>query len=166
MMRAAMKRLELANFNLNLLLALDGLLSERSVTAAAKRVRVTPSAMSPFPLRSCVTFSVTHSSFDPAGEWCSAHGPRRFVRPAAHLARRDAERLLRGGTTFDPATAARHFVIAAPDFLATLLLPPLLDAAAGGAGHVVGDRAERAARERVAPRDGRCRSGARHDRST
>ena len=41
-----MSRLELANFNLNLLVALDGLLSQRSVTAAAKRVRVTPSAMS------------------------------------------------------------------------------------------------------------------------
>ncbi len=36
----------LANFNLNLLLALDALLGERSVTAAARRVRVTPSAMS------------------------------------------------------------------------------------------------------------------------
>src|ERR687884_264738 len=41
-----MRRVDLSNFNLNLLLALDGLLSQRSVTAAAKRVRVTPSAMS------------------------------------------------------------------------------------------------------------------------
>src|ERR1051325_11365940 len=41
-----MPRLELANFNLNLLVALDGLLSQRSAAAAAKRVRVTPSAMS------------------------------------------------------------------------------------------------------------------------
>src|SRR4029078_12988751 len=41
-----MSRLDLENFNLNLLLALDGLLSQRSVTAAARRVRVTPSAMS------------------------------------------------------------------------------------------------------------------------
>ena len=36
-----MKRIDLSNFNLNLLLALDGLLNQRSVTAAAKRVRVT-----------------------------------------------------------------------------------------------------------------------------
>jgi len=43
---------------------------------------------------------------------------------------KDAERLLRGGATFEPATTARRFVIAAPDFLATLLLPPLLEAAA------------------------------------
>jgi DNA-binding transcriptional LysR family regulator len=42
----------------------------------------------------------------------------------------DAQRLLAGGATFDPATAERRFVIAATDFLATVLLPPLLDAAA------------------------------------
>src|SRR4029077_7552626 len=46
LLRAVMSRLDLGNFNLNLLLALDGLLSQRSVTAAARRVRVTPSAMS------------------------------------------------------------------------------------------------------------------------
>ena len=42
----------------------------------------------------------------------------------------DTERLLRGGTTFEPTSAERRFVIAAPDFLATLLLPALLAAAA------------------------------------
>ncbi len=42
----------------------------------------------------------------------------------------DAKRLLAGGTTFEPTTAERRFVIAAPDFLATLLLPPLLEAIA------------------------------------
>ena len=30
---------------------------------------------------------------------------------------------------FEPTTTARRFVIAAPDFLATMLLPPLLEAA-------------------------------------
>src|ERR1041385_3360878 len=45
-MIGAMSRLDLENFNLTLLPALDGLLSQRSVTAAARRVRVTPSAMS------------------------------------------------------------------------------------------------------------------------
>lgn len=47
-----------------------------------------------------------------------------------HTLLMDAERLLGGGATFDPATTARRFVIAAPDFLATLLMPALLDAAA------------------------------------
>jgi DNA-binding transcriptional LysR family regulator len=39
----------------------------------------------------------------------------------------DAQRLLQGGAAFDPATTERRFVIAATDFLTTLLLPPLLE---------------------------------------
>jgi DNA-binding transcriptional LysR family regulator len=123
-----MSRIQLANFNLNLLLALDGLLGERSVTAAAKRVRVTPSAMShslaelrlllgdPLLIRSGRAMVLT-----PRAE--ALAGP-------LHKLLGETERLLRGGPTFDPMTAERRFVIAAPDFLATLLLPPLLDAIA------------------------------------
>jgi DNA-binding transcriptional LysR family regulator len=123
-----MRRLDLANFNLNLLLALDGLLSQRSVTAAAKRVRVTPSAMSHS------LAELRHLLGDPL---LVRSGRGMVLTPRAealvdplHTLLMDVERLLRGGATFDPATAARRFVIAAPDFLATLLLPPLLDAAA------------------------------------
>jgi len=123
-----MSRLDLENFNLNLLLALDGLLRHRSVTAAAKRVRVTPSAMS-------------HSLAelrDHLGDPLLVRSGRGMVlTPRAealvgplHALLKDAERLLRGGAEFDPATTSRRFVIAAADFLATLLLPPLLDAIA------------------------------------
>lgn len=123
-----MRRIQLANFNLNLLLALDGLLAERSVTAAAKRVCVTPSAMShslaelrellgdPLLVRSGRAMALT-----PRAE--------ALVGPL-HKLLVDTERLLGSGTTFDPARAERNFVIAAPDFLATLFLPPLLEAAA------------------------------------
>ena len=119
---------QLASFNLNLLLALDGLLRERSVTAAARRVRVTPSAMShslaelrvllgdPLLIRSGRAMVLT-----PRAE--ALAGP-------LHKLLGETERLLGGGPTFDPRTAERRFVIAAPDFLATLLLPPLLAAAA------------------------------------
>ena len=123
-----MRRVDLSNFNLNLLLALDGLLSQRSVTAAAKRVRVTPSAMS-------------HSLAelrDLLGDPLLVRSGRGMVlTPRAealvtplHTLLMDAERLLGGGATFDPATTARRFVIAATDFLATLLMPALLEAAA------------------------------------
>jgi len=123
-----MRDLELANFNLNLLLALDALLGERSVTAAARRVRVTPSAMShslaelrellgdPLLVRTGRAMVLT-----PRAE--------ALVGPL-HTLLVDAERILRGGTSFDPATAKRQFAIAAPDFLATMLLPPLLETAA------------------------------------
>ena len=123
-----MRRVDLSNFNLNLLLALDGLLSQRSVTAAAKRVRVTPSAMSHS------LSELRHLLGDPLLVR-SGRGmvltPRAeaLVRPL-HTLLMDAERLLGGGAAFDPATTARRFVIAAADFLATLLMPALLDAAA------------------------------------
>jgi DNA-binding transcriptional LysR family regulator len=40
-----MTRVDLADVNLNLLVALDALVHERSVTGAARRAHVTPSAM-------------------------------------------------------------------------------------------------------------------------
>lgn len=123
----AMSRLELANFNLNLLVALDALLGARSVTVAAKRARVTPSAMSHSlaELRSLLGDPLLVRS-----------GRAMVLTPRAealvgplHQLLGDAERLLQGGGAFDPSTAERRFVIAAPDFLATLLLPSLLSAA-------------------------------------
>src|SRR2546425_9089806 len=122
-----MARLELGDFNLNLLLALDGLLSQRSVTAAARRVRVTPSAMS---------HSLSELRYLLGDPLLVRSGRGMVLTPRAealvgpmHTLLKDVERLLRGGTSFDPATTSRRFVIAAPDFLATLLLPSLLDAA-------------------------------------
>src|SRR5262245_14255501 len=101
--------LDLASFNLNLLLALDGLLSERSVTAAAKRVRVTPSAMSHS------LSELRHLLGDPL---LVRSGRGMVLSPRAetlvgplHTLLGDIERLLRSGATFDPATAARRFVI-------------------------------------------------------
>jgi DNA-binding transcriptional LysR family regulator len=120
------RRFELANFNLNLLVALDALLAERSVTAAARKVRVTPSAMShslaelrerlgdPLLVRSGRAMVLT-----PRAEG--------FLAPLRRLLV-DTERLLGGGPAFDPSSATRRFVIAAPDFLATLLLPTLMSA--------------------------------------
>lgn len=126
--RLRMRPIELRNFNLNLLLALHGLLSERSVTSAARRVGVTPSAMSH-------SLAELRELLDDPLLVRSGRGmlltPRaeNLVGPL-HKLLDDAERMLRGGTTFEPSTAERHFVIAAPDFLATLLLPPLLEAIA------------------------------------
>jgi len=123
-----MDRFELANFNLNLLVALDALLGERSVSAAAKLARVTPSAMShslaelrallgdPLLVRSGRAMVLT-----PRAE---------ALGPPLRKVLLDAKRLLAGGARFDPASAERRFVIAAPDFLATLLLPSLLAAIA------------------------------------
>src|SRR5882757_6044414 len=121
-----MRRVDLSNFNLNLLLALDGLLGQRSVTAAAKRVRVTPSAMSHS------LAELRELLGDPllvrAGRGMVLTPRAELLVGPLHTLLLDAERLLRGGASFEPSTTARRFVVAAPDFLATLLMPPILDA--------------------------------------
>ena len=123
-----MPPLELTSFNLNLLLALDGLLTERSVTAAARRVGVTPSAMSHSlaELRELLNDPLLVRS---GRAMLPTPRAEALVAPL-HKLLGDAQRLLSGGTRFEPMTAERRFMIAAPDFLATLLLPPLLEAIA------------------------------------
>jgi DNA-binding transcriptional LysR family regulator len=120
------RKIDLASINLNLLVALDALLRDRSVTEAARRTRVTPSAMS----------HSLASLRDLVGDQLLVRSGRGMVlTPRAEalvaplrLLLGDAERLLAGGASFDPSSAKRTFVIAAPDFLTTLLLPPLLAA--------------------------------------
>jgi DNA-binding transcriptional LysR family regulator len=132
-----MDRFELANFNLNLLVALDALLGERSVSAAAKLTRVTPSAMSHSlaELRAMLDDPLLVRS----GRAMVPTPRAEALGPPLRKLLLDAKRLLAGGTIFDPATAERRFVIAAPDFLATLLLPPLLQAIALEAPGIVLD---------------------------
>jgi len=128
---------ELANFNLNLLVALDALLGERSVSAAAKLTRVTPSAMSHSlaELRALLGDPLLVRS----GRGMVLTPRAEALAPSLRKLLLDARRLLAGGTSFDPATAERRFVIAAPDFLATLLLPPLLEVIALEAPGIVLD---------------------------
>jgi DNA-binding transcriptional LysR family regulator len=121
-----MSRVDLSNVNLNLLVALDALLHERSVTAAARRAHVTPSAMSHSlaQLRDLLG--------DPllvrAGRGLALTARAQDLIAPLHRVLLDAQAILQDGARFDPAVARRHFVIAAPDFLATLLMPGLLRA--------------------------------------
>lgn len=158
----AMDRFELANFNLNLLVALDALLDERSVSGAAKRTRVTPSAMSHSlaELRALLDDPLLVRS----GRAMVLTPRAEALGPPLRTLLLDTKRLLAGGTTFDPATAERRFVIAAPDFLATLLLPPLLRAIALEAPGIALEIVPSPARKRLVTGDGRAGSGAGCDR--
>jgi DNA-binding transcriptional LysR family regulator len=120
------RKIDLASFNLNLLVALDALLRERSVTVAARRARVTPSAMSHSlaTLRELLGDPLLVRSGRAMVLTARAEG---LVAPLRALLT-DAERLLSTGPSFDPNTAKRTFVIAAPDFFGTLLMPSLLEA--------------------------------------
>lgn len=109
---------------MNLLLALEALLREASVTRAARQVHITQSAMSRnlAALRGLI------------GDPLLIRGPGGMrLTPRAQaligpleLGLRQLQRALGEETGFDPATSSRRFTLAMGDFLAALLVPPLL----------------------------------------
>jgi DNA-binding transcriptional LysR family regulator len=118
--------MRLDHFDLNLLVAFDALLDERSVTRAAQRLNVTQSAMSASLKR------LREALGDPL---LLQHG--RAMIPTPHALALAPEvsatlaslrRLTQPSAGFDPATATRVFRVAASDYIATVLLAPLLRA--------------------------------------
>jgi DNA-binding transcriptional LysR family regulator len=116
--------MRLDSFDLNLLVALDVLLEERSVTRAARRLNVTQSAMSAALKRLREAFQ---------DELLVLHGKRMV--PTAHALTLAPEvgtaiarlrSLIATGTGFDPATSKRRFRIDASDYITTVLLAPLI----------------------------------------
>jgi DNA-binding transcriptional LysR family regulator len=118
-----MARIELSSINLNLLVALDGLLETRAVGLAAKRAGVTTSAMSH-------SLAALRGLFD--DPLLVRAGGRMVLTPHAEALRQPLRDVLSNAAKLfevdavDPLRAARRFVIAAPDFLAALLVPPLV----------------------------------------
>jgi len=128
-----MSATDLSGINVNLLVALDLLLAERSVSRAAARAGVTPSAMShslralrglfddPLLIR-------THGGMTPSPLAQTLSGPLR-------KALRDLADVVNLEQAFEPAVARRPFIVCAPDFIGTLLgeqLAPLLAEEAPG----------------------------------
>lgn len=120
-----MHDVDLTGVNLNLLVYLDALLTERSVTRAARRLGITQSAMShnlrqlrdifgdPLLVRGKGGMSPTPRAEELAVPLRSG---LQFLR-----------RTLDGEPAFDPAASSRRFVVAAGDAAAMLMLPKLLE---------------------------------------
>lgn len=115
--------MNVSSINLNLLVALDALLAERSVTRAARRVGITQSAMSNALQRLRVLYG--DPLFQRVGRGIVPTARALLLAPQL----RDGLALL-GDTlapaAFDPATTQRTFVLAANDYVEFVLLPPLL----------------------------------------
>jgi len=116
---------DIESMDLNLLRVLDVLLDEGSVTAAARRLHRTPSAVSHALGR------LRDALDDPL---LVRSGNRLVPSPRADALREplsrvlaDLGRVLAVGAAFDPAASTRRFALAAPDALG-LLLPELLAA--------------------------------------
>ena len=125
-----MNMIQLKDVDLNLLVVLDALLQERSVTRAAERLHLTPSAVSHALKR-------LRELFD--DELLLRDGRR--MRPTVRaeglgetLPRLLAQvaRTIEAPEAFDPTTSARTFRMAAPDFIAPLMPSLLRDIHAAG----------------------------------
>jgi DNA-binding transcriptional LysR family regulator len=125
---------DLARVNANLLVALDLLLEEQSVGRAADRHRVTPSAMSH-------SLRALRDLFGDPLLIKTRRGMRATplalaLRGPLRRSLRDLGRAISTGLEFDPAHVERSFVIAAPDFISTLLMPHVARLLAGQAPRV------------------------------
>ena len=125
----------LSGFDLNLLVVFDVLLAERNVTRAAKRLGVTQSAVSNALAR-------LREALDDLVLVRAANG--MVPTPRALALQRDVRDALTriggaigGGSSFEPRTARRTFVIAATDYVQFVLLGALIERIRGSAPGVV-----------------------------
>lgn len=113
------------HFDLNLLVAFEALLQERSVTRAAKRLNVTQSAMS-------ASLKRLRESFH--DDLLVLHGKKMIpTQHALAIAPEVSDALIRlkgliaMSTRFDPAVSRRLFFVNASDYITTVLLVPLVE---------------------------------------
>jgi len=116
---------ELAAIDLNLLVAFDALARERSVTAAARRIGVTQSAMSHALRRLRALLGDPVFVRGASGMVLTARAESLVVPLRSGLV--TLGRALAHPARFDPATARRGFRIASPDLFDVLVIPPVLE---------------------------------------
>ncbi|MCQ8183526.1 LysR family transcriptional regulator [Methylomonas sp. SURF-1] len=114
---------DLRTFDLNLLVAFDLLMRERSVSRAAERMFISQSAMSHVLQRLRQQLEDPLLVKTPAGMVPTARA-LALVEPVAAVLK-EVEGLIKAPAPFDPAGSRRSFAIAATDYVEALLLPKL-----------------------------------------
>lgn len=115
--------MRLEKFDLNLLVAFDTLVSEGSVTGAARRLGVTQSAMSAALKR--LRESLNDDILVQDGKRMIPTPTSLMLAPEVRAVIQQVRGLLATGTTFDPLISNRCFHIAASDYIATVVIAPL-----------------------------------------
>lgn len=126
--------MDLKHIDLNLLVALDALLTERNVTRAAARMSVGQSAMS-------ATLARLRRIFDDPilvreGRGLSATPFSESLIEPLRDALAQVEQVVNGARAFDPTTARKTFSIMATDYVTLIYLHPLLARLSQEAPHV------------------------------
>lgn len=114
---------KLAALDANLLVALDALLQEVNVTLAARRIGVTQSALSQTLARLRATFDDPLLVRMGRRMELTPFGSR--IRGRLRSAIGELEAVVADRPRFDPAKDSRRFVLAAVDYVAMVLVPPL-----------------------------------------
>jgi len=111
-------------FDLNLLVALDALLTERSVSRAAARLNLTQPAASAAlgRLRAYFNDDILLAS----GKRMLPTAHAESLAPVLRDVLQGIEQLISASTVFDPAASQRRFRICASDYITAVLLTPLL----------------------------------------
>jgi DNA-binding transcriptional LysR family regulator len=117
---------DLADVDLNLILALDALLAERHVTRAAARLGITQSAASHALARLRDVLDDPLLVRGPHGTMLPT-ARATALAPAVHRILVDLSAVLRGDAAFDPATARRTFRIGTSDYVELVLMPRLVE---------------------------------------
>ena len=115
--------MSLSSLDLNLLLVLDTVLAERSVARAARRLHVTPSAVSNALAR--LRAALDDPLISRSGRGIVPTPRAAALAPGLARALRDLEQTVLGGD-FDPATAERELTLAVADAGQVVSLPPIV----------------------------------------
>ena len=114
---------DLRTFDLNLLVAFNLLMQERSVSRAAEKMFISQPAMSHVLQRLRQQLEDPLLVKTPTGMVPTARA-LALVDPVAALLK-EVEGLIKAPAPFEPGTSRRSFVIAATDYVEALLLPKL-----------------------------------------
>jgi DNA-binding transcriptional LysR family regulator len=120
----SMNEIDLSRADLNLLVLFEAVLEERHVGRAARRLNLTPSAVSHGLGRLRRLLDDPLFLRTPKGVVASARALELAAPTADILAR--VRSVIASAAPFDPATSTRRFTIGAPDAVSAVLLPALL----------------------------------------
>lgn len=110
--------------DLNLLVVLDALLRERSVTRAARELHLSQPAMSASLARLRAYFN--DDILVPQGKTMLPTAHAQNLAPLVAQALADIEMRIMGAAIFDPRTSQRRFRVCASDYVTVVMLQPLL----------------------------------------
>jgi DNA-binding transcriptional LysR family regulator len=119
-----MKSINLAAIDLNLLVAFEALLEERSVTKAAERLQIGQPAMSASLNRLRVLFE--DELFVRLGRQMQPTLKAQAIAPGILAALHQIRQTITTSQPFDPRFSDRTFTIGSSDYTSFVLVPPLL----------------------------------------